>query len=59
MVLRLQTQTWENQLPILVDRAVVRSIRPRIAGLEFIRFEPSAKHRLGQCVKGLLAVGRC
>lgn len=59
MVLRLQIQTWEDQLPILVDRAVVRSIRPRIAGLEFIRFEPSEKHRLGQFVKGLLAVGRC
>lgn len=58
-VLLLQMQTWEDQLPIRVDRAVVRSIRPRIVGLEFMQFQPREKHRLSLFVKGLLAVGRC
>jgi hypothetical protein len=58
-VLVLQIQTWEDQLPIRVDRAVVRSVRPGIVGLEFMQFQPRDKHRLGQFVKGLIAVGRC
>ncbi|MFM8540016.1 MAG: PilZ domain-containing protein [Nitrospira sp.] len=57
--LRLQIQTWEDQVAIRVDHAVVRSIRPGLVGLEFVQFQPGEKQRLDLFVKSLLAVGRC
>lgn len=58
MLLRLQIQTWEDQLPVTVESAVVRVIRPRTVGVEFLKISPVEKHRLSHFVKGLLLVNR-
>lgn len=58
MVVRLQFLTWEDQPPLTVEAAVVRSVRTGTAGLEFLEFHQQDKQRLSHFVKGLLAVGR-
>ena len=39
---------------ILIETAMVRSIRPQAVGLEFLEFEGRQKQRLGQFIKALL-----
>ncbi|MBM4134271.1 MAG: PilZ domain-containing protein [Nitrospira sp.] len=58
MLLRLQIQTWEDQLPVKVGSAVVRVVRPRTAGVEFLDIAPADKQRLSQFVKGLRLLNR-
>ncbi|MDE3017797.1 MAG: PilZ domain-containing protein [Nitrospirota bacterium] len=58
MLLRLKIQTWEDQLPVTVKSAVVRVVRPRTVGIEFLDVPPADKERLSQFVKGLLLLSR-
>jgi hypothetical protein len=58
MLLRLRIQTWEDQLPVTVESAVVRVVRPRTAGVDFLDIPPEDKQRLSQFVKGLLLISR-
>ena len=53
MVLKLKLRVSELAVPVEVEAAVVRSIRSKIAGLEFVRFAPQEKYRLNQYVAGL------
>lgn len=57
-VVRLQFLTWEDQPPLTIDVAVVRSLRGGTAGLEFLDFHPKDKQRLSHFVKGLLTIAR-
>jgi len=43
---------------IHVETAVVRSVRPPVAGLEFLRSNPTEQFRLIQYVAGLLTAHR-
>lgn len=58
MVLKLKLRVSEYALPVEVEAAVVRSIRSKIAGLEFVRFAPQEKYRLNQYVAGLVFAHR-
>lgn len=58
VLLRMQIQTWEDQLPVTVKTAVVRVVRPRTVGIEFLDIPPADKQRLGEFVKGLLLISR-
>jgi len=58
MVLKLKLRVSEHALPVEVEAAVVRSIRSKIAGLEFVRFAPQEKYRLNQYVAGLVFTHR-
>ncbi len=58
MVLKLKLRVSDHALPVEVEAAVVRSIRSKIAGLEFVRFVPQEKYRLNQYVAGLVFAHR-
>jgi len=58
MVLKLKLHIAEHALPVEVEAAVVRSVRSKIVGLEFARFELQEKYRLTQYVAGLASAHR-
>lgn len=58
MLLRLQIQTWEDQQAVRVAPAVVRAVRPRVIGVEFLDIPPPEKQRLGQFVQSLFLINR-
>jgi hypothetical protein len=53
MVLKLKLRVSEHGLPVEVEAAVVRSVRAKIVGVEFVRFAAQEKYRLHQFVAGL------
>jgi PilZ domain len=53
-ILQMQLQTSPSTPAIPVEAAVVRSVRPRYVGFEFLRFEPQARERLSQFLYELL-----
>ncbi len=55
-LLQMQLQISPNTPAIPVEAAVVRSVRSRFAGLEFLRLAPQAQERLSQFMYELLAV---
>jgi hypothetical protein len=57
-LLELQLQTSEQDPAISVDAAVVRNIRARLAGVQFLRFRPEEKDRLSHYMRNLLAVAQ-
>jgi len=58
MIFNLRLQPPGLSPPINVETAVVRSVRPPVAGLEFLRSNPAEQFRLIQFVAGLLTAHR-
>lgn len=52
--LQLLLQTSDREPPIRVDTAIVRSVRSRSVGLQFLEFPAGEKDRLSQFVYSLL-----
>ena len=52
--LHLNLQPSDHESVILVETAMVRSVRPQSVGLEFLEFEGGHKERLARFVRGLL-----
>ena len=52
--LQLLLQTSDRQPPIRVDTAIVRSIRSKSVGLQFLEFPPGEQDRLSQFVYSYL-----
>ncbi len=52
--LHLGLQPSDYEPAILVETAMVRSVRPEAIGLEFLEFEGGHKERLGRFVRNLL-----
>lgn len=52
--LHLNLQPSEREAAIVVETAMVRSVRSEGVGLEFLEFEGGQKERLAQFVRGLL-----
>jgi len=52
--LQLLLQTSDRQPPIRVDTAIVRSVRSRSVGLQFLEFPPGEQDRLSQFVYSYL-----
>ena len=52
--LHLNLQPSERDAAIVVETAMVRSVRSASVGLEFLEFEGGQKERLAQFVRGLL-----
>ena len=58
MVFNLRLQPPDVSPAITIETAVVRSVRPPIAGLEFLRTSPTEQYRLIQLMSGLLTAHR-
>ncbi len=58
MLCSLEIQTWEDQLPVRVESAIVRVVRPKVVGVEFLELRPAEKQRLSQFMQGLLLINR-
>lgn len=58
MLFNLRLQPPDVDPAITVETAIVRSVRPPIAGLEFLRANPTEQFRLIQFVAGLLTAHR-
>lgn len=58
MMFNLRLQPPDVSPPINIETAVVRSVRPPVAGLEFLRSNPAEQFRLIQFVAGLLTSHR-
>jgi len=58
MMFHMQLQPPGLDPAIHVETAVVRSVRPPVAGLEFLRSNPTEQFRLIQYVAGLLTAHR-
>jgi hypothetical protein len=58
MMFNLRLQPPGLDPAINVETAVVRSVRPPVAGLEFLRTNPAEQFRLIQFVAGLLTAHR-
>lgn len=52
--LHLNLQPSEGEAAIVVDTAMVRSVRSKSVGLEFLEFEGGQKERLAHLVRDLL-----
>ena len=52
--LHLNLEPPDHESAILVETAMVRSVRPQAVGLEFLEFEGGHKERLARFVHGLL-----
>jgi hypothetical protein len=55
--MRLELKVSEEAAPVIVDLAVLRHWHNQVAGVEFLRCEPSERERLQLFVQGLL-IGR-
>lgn len=53
-ILRLMLTPSAGEPPIAVDAALIRSVRAKSVGLEFLRFQPEEKERLQRFVVQLL-----
>jgi hypothetical protein len=53
-ILQLQLQTSDREPAVTVDAVVVRSVRSKSVGLQFLRLGMEEKERLGQFVRCLL-----
>jgi len=53
-ILQLQLQTSDREPVVTVDAVVVRSVRSKSVGLQFLRLGMEEKERLGQFVRSLL-----
>ncbi len=58
MMFNLRLQPPDLNPAINVETAIVRSVRPPVAGLEFLRANPAEQFRLIQFVAGLLTAHR-
>jgi hypothetical protein len=58
MMFNLRLQPPDLNPAINVETAIVRSVRPPLAGLEFLRTNPAEQFRLIQFVAGLLTAHR-
>lgn len=56
--LHLGLKSSDDEPAILVETAMVRSVRPEAVGLEFLEFEGGQKERLGRLVCNLLHTRR-
>lgn len=56
-LLELRLHTSDQAPPITVE-AVVRSVRAKFAGLQFLRFQPEDKDRLSQLIRELMISAR-
>jgi hypothetical protein len=52
--LHLNLQPSDDEPAIVVETAMVRSVRPECVGLEFLEFEGEQKDRLARFVRSLL-----
>lgn len=53
---RMDILISENEPPLVVDQALVRSVRPTGFGIQFMEFQEAEKVRLGRVLERLLAV---
>jgi hypothetical protein len=53
---RMDILISENEPPLVVDQALVRSVRPTGFGIQFMEFQEAEKVRLGRVLEKLLAV---
>jgi hypothetical protein len=53
-IVRLGLQISKDALPVIVEAAVVRSLRAKYSGIEFLRFQESDRDRLQIFIRGLL-----
>jgi hypothetical protein len=58
MMFNLRLQPPDVNPSINVETAIVRSVRPPVIGLEFLRTNPTEQFRLIQFVAGLLTIHR-
>ena len=58
MMFNLRLQPPDLNPAIHVETAIVRSVRPPVAGLEFLRTNPTEQFRLIQFIAGLLTAHR-
>ncbi len=58
MMFNLRLQPPGISPSINIETAIVRSVRPPVAGLEFLRSNPTEQFRLTQFVSGLLTASR-
>jgi len=58
MMFNLRLQPPDVNPAINVETAIVRSVRPPVVGLEFLRINPTEQFRLIQYVAGLLTAHR-
>jgi len=58
MMFNLRLQPPDVSPAITVETAIVRSVRPPVAGLEFLRQSPTEQYRLIQFMAGLLTAHR-
>lgn len=58
MMFNLRLQPPDPNQAINVETAIVRSVRPPVAGVEFLRSNPTEQFRLIQFVAGLLTAHR-
>ena len=52
--LRLSLHPQEDTEPIVIERAVVRSLKPPLAGVQFVQFATRGRERLSRIVRRLL-----
>lgn len=52
--LKMSIRVSEADLPIVIDVALVRSVRPTGFGIQFMEIQPQEKERLGQTLEELL-----
>lgn len=53
---RMDILISENEPPLVVDQALVRSVRPTGFGIQFMEFQETEKVRLGRVLEKLLAI---
>ncbi len=58
MIFNLRLQPPDVSPAITIETAIVRSVRPPVAGLEFLRTNPTEQYRLIQFMVGLLTARR-
>lgn len=52
--IQVNLETSDQESPIAIETAMVRTIRPLSVGIEFLEFQPLEKRRLGEYIHGLL-----
>jgi hypothetical protein len=57
-LVELRLHTSDQTPPITIEAAVVRSVRGKFAGLQFLRFQPQDKDRLSQLIRELMVSAR-
>jgi c-di-GMP-binding flagellar brake protein YcgR len=57
-LLQLQLRTSDQEPPVTVDAAAVRSVRAKFVGVQFLRVRPEEKDRLSRFIRNLLIAAR-